>query len=337
MKWIFQTSGEVLTLTCSGTGSFEAVFANFTRQSDTVICVGGGKFSERWSEMAASMDLNVINLEVDWGKVVEVDSLKKILDENKNVSMVTMCASETSSGVYHPVQEVAQLLANYPKALLAVDGITAVGVHDIPMDKWGVDIVISGSQKAFSLPPGIAFVAAREKVWPRIQDSDHRRYYFDLRKEMNKAPDHQTAFTPASSLIVALDEVLRGMYEEGRVEIYRRHELLSKATIAGIEALGCQLFPEFASHAVTALRVPAGMDAPTIIKTMLDVYKVTVAGGQEHLKPFLIRIGHMGYSDSSDVLIALSALERALNDNGFKTEVGAGLVAAQNVFRGENK
>lgn len=285
--------------------------------------------------MATSLELDVINLEVEWGKVVDLSALVSLLEQLENVSMVTMCASETSSGVYHPVEKVAQILQAHPNTLLAVDGITAVGVHDIRMDKWGVDIMISGSQKAFSLPPGLAFVAARDEVWPRIENSDHRRYYFDLRKEIKKAPDDQTAFTPASSLIVALDEVLKGMAEEGLINIFRRHEILSKATIAGIQALGCTLFPETPSHAVTALKVPEGVNAPSVIKTMLDVYRVTVAGGQEHLKPFLIRIGHMGYSDSSDVLIALSALERSLNDNGFETEVGAGLVAAQRIFRGE--
>ncbi len=335
LKWIFQTEGEVLSITCSGTGSFEAVFSNFTRQGDTVLCIGGGKFSERWSEMASSMDLKVLDLEVAWGEVVNIDALKTVLDANEKVGMVTMCASETSSGVYHPIKEVARLLADYPSTLLAVDGITAVGVHDIRMDDWGVDIVISGSQKAFSLPPGLAFIAARKSVWPLIENSDHRRYYFDLRKEIKKAPSHQTAFTPASSLIVALDSVLSGMVEEGREALFNRHEELSRATIAGIKALGCSLFPTVPSHAVTALRVPDGVNAPDVVKTMLERYQVTVAGGQESLKPFLIRIGHMGYADFSDVLIALSALERALNDNGYRTEIGAGLVAAQAVFRGE--
>lgn len=333
LKWIFQTKGEVLSLTCSGTGAFEAVFTNFTCQKDTVICIGGGKFSDRWSEMAMAFELNVINVDVEWGEGVNLSKLSQALEENENVSMVTMCASETSSGVYQPVQEVAKLVNEKENTLLALDGITAVGVHNIPMDEWGIDIVISGSQKAFSLPPGLAFIAASSEAWKRIERSDHRRYYFDLRKEYKKVFEDQTAFTPASATIVALDVVLEEMQVEGRENIFIRHALLSKATIAGGKALGCTLFPSHASHSVTALRVPEGILAPEAIKIMREKDGVVVAGGQEHLKPFLIRIGHMGYADFADVLVALASLENALNDLGYQVMAGAGVAAAQKVFR----
>lgn len=331
LAWAHQTSGEVVALTCSGTGGFEAALTAFTRRGDTIICVGGGKFGERWSEMAVALGLRVIQIDVSWGDAVDLDVVAATLEAHPDATAFTMSASETSTGVMHDVEGVAKLLADHP-GIFICDGITAVGVHPLPMDDWGVDVMVSGSQKAFSVPPGMAFVAVQDHVWERAERSDHPRYYLDLVKERDGQRKNSTAFTPAISIALALDVALGLMQDEGLDGIWARHQLLGDATRAGVQALGLELLASRPGNATTATLTPDGIDAPALVRRMNEGYGVTIAGGQGDLKPRLFRIGHIGYFDRSDILIALGALEGALQDLGADIEPGAAVTAAQRVF-----
>jgi aspartate aminotransferase-like enzyme len=336
LKWVFQTEAEVLTLTCSGTGAFEAAMVNFTKRDDTVIVIGGGKFGERWGEVGTSYGMKVVEVPVEWGKVVDLNAFEHALNKHPNASMVTLSVSETSTGVLHPLSDIVELTKKHGKALLAVDGITAVGVHDIPMDEMGIDILVSGSQKSFSIPPGLGFVAASQRAWSRAEASDHPRYYFDLRRELKNHLKNQTAFTPAISLIVGLRVVLRMMQEEGLEAIFDRHRVLAEATRAGVQALGLGIFPEVPANSVTAASVPDGVNASGLVSYMRKD-GVTIAAGQDRLKDTTIRIGHLGYFDSTDIVVALASLERALHAQGQPIEFGSSIRALQIILAGELK
>ncbi len=332
LKWLFQTESEVLTLTCSGTGAFEAGMINFTSPGDTIICIGGGKFGERWGGVGRAYGMNVVDVEVEWGEHVDPSRLESVLEKHGDATLVTLTASETSTGVIHPVEELAKVVRDKSKALFAVDGITAVGVHDIPMDQWGIDVLVAGSQKAFGIPPGLGFVAAGQRAWERAGDEGHPRFYFDLRRERKRQKDNQTAFTPAISVVLALREVLTMMQEEGKEALWERHRRNAEATRAGVQALGLRLLAKRCSDAVTAALTPKGIAAPEVAAAMLADQGVTIAGGQKHLRENLIRIGHIGFFEASDIRMALGALEQVLRKLGCDVEPGAGLAAAQAVF-----
>ena len=328
LQWLFETNEEVLTLTCSGTGAFEAAMINFTSRGEKLLAVGGGKFGERWGKVGEAYGLDVVPLELEWGSVLTPGALRDRLESQKDVAMVTLSASETSTGVYHPVRELAEVVRNHSDALFAVDGITAVGVHPLPMDEWGIDILVSGSQKALGIPPGLGFVAASARAWEKAPASDHPKFYFDLCREKKAQVENQTAFTPAISNVLALREVLLLLKKEGKKALYTRHELNSRATREGLVALGFELLAEKPSYAVSAAKAPKGYGGADLVKALRDQEGVTIAGGQGELKESLIRIGHIGFFDSSDILLTLGALERVMG-----AEVaGKGVTAAQRVF-----
>jgi serine---pyruvate transaminase len=332
LSWLFQTTNDVLVLTCSGTGAFEAAMVNFTRRDDTVIAIGGGKFGERWGKVARAYGMNVVNVDVPWGEALDPALLAEVLEAHPEAAMVTCSASETSTGVYHDVEALARVVKDHGHALFALDGITAVGVHDIPMDAWGIDILVSGSQKAFGIPPGLGFVAASERAWQRYASSDHPRFYFDLMREKIQQEQNQTAFTPAISLVIALDEVLKLMREEGLEGLFERHRLNAEATRAGVLALGLELFARAPAASVTAAVLPKGLPAKDVVRRMRDVYGVTIAGGQDSLAESVLRIGHIGFFERTDILVAMSTLELALGDVGHRFEPGSGVAAVQKVY-----
>ena len=329
LRWIHQCDGDVVAVTASGTGGFEAALTAFTARGDKIVSIGGGKFAERWSEMGRALGLTVVDVPVQWGQVVDLDLLEETLRANSDAVALTMTASETSTGAFQPVQQVCAAVKQHTNALTLVDGITAVGVQPMPMQQWGIDVMISGSQKAFGVPPGLAFVAVQPSVWSRADRSDHRRYYLDLVKEHVGQQKNSTAFTPAITETLALAVVFREMREEGLEQIWARHAALAAATRAGVRAAGLEVFASHPSNCTTAARVPATVEAPSLVATMRDVYGATIAGGQEHLKPFLVRFGHLGYVDRSDVMISMSALEAALHHMGVDITAGAALTAAQ--------
>lgn len=333
LKYLFQTKQDVLILAASGTGAMEGSVTNLFSPGDEVIVINGGKFGERWGKISESYGLKVHWLNVEWGKAVDPKDVKKILDANPKIKGIMVQASETSTAVAHPVKELAQFTKNRQDCLLIVDGITAVGVFPVPMDELGIDVLVSGSQKAFMLPPGLAFAALSEKAWKFMETAKCPRFYFDFKKERKNLKDNTTAYTPAASLIIGLREALRMIKEEGLENVFARHNRLARATRAAVKAMNLKpLAPDSPSDATTGVYVPEGVDGGKLVKYLRDDMGITLAGGQDHLKGKILRIAHLGYIDTFDIIVAISSIEMALRKFGYKMEFGKGVAAAQEIL-----
>ncbi|HHL40501.1 MAG TPA: alanine--glyoxylate aminotransferase family protein [Deltaproteobacteria bacterium] len=332
LKYVFQTEQDVLILAASGTGAMEGSVTNLFSPGDEVIAVNGGKFGERWGKISEAYGLKVHWVNVEWGRAVDPAQVEKVLDANPGVKGVLCQASETSTTVAHPVREIAALTRDRD-CLTVVDGITAVGVFDVPMDEWGIDVLVSGSQKALMLPPGLAFAALSEKAWRFQEKARCPRFYFDFAKERKNLAKQTSAYTPAVSLINGLLEALTLIKEEGLENVFARHLRLAAAARAAMEAHGLTLLaPESPSPAATGVYVPAGVDGGRFVKYMRDEMGVTMAGGQDHLKGKIFRIAHLGYIDTFDMIIAVSTIEMALSKFGHPVELGKGVAAAQSIL-----
>lgn len=332
LQWLFQTKQDVLMLAASGTGAMEAAVSNLCSAGDTVIVVNGGKFGERWVKISQAFNLKPVELKVEWGQAVQTSAVAEALRSHPQAKAVLVQASETSTTALHPVQEIAQLTRN-TETLLVVDGITSVGATETPMDGWGLDVVVTGSQKALMLPPGLGFIALSDKAWKKVDSAALPRYYFDLRRERKEQQKHTTAYTPAISLINGLAEVLRLLKDEGLEHVFARHALLAKATRTAAQALGLQLLaPAAPSPAATGVFLPEGVNGSQFLKYMRDRMGVDIAGGQDHLKGKIIRISHIGYAGPFDVITAISTIEMALCRFGHKLELGRGVRAAEEVL-----
>ena len=333
LKYLFQTKQDVLILAASGTGAMEGSVTNLFSPGDEVIVINGGKFGERWGKISESYGLKAHWLNVEWGKAVDPKDVKKILDANPKIKGIMVQASETSTAVAHPVKELAQFTKNRQDCLLIVDGITAVGVFPVPMDELGIDVLVSGSQKAFMLPPGLAFAALSEKAWKFMETAKCPRFYFDFKKERKNLKDNTTAYTPAASLIIGLREALRMIKEEGLENVFARHNRLARATRAAVKAMNLKpLAPDSPSDATTGVYVPEGVDGGKLVKYLRDDMGITLAGGQDHLKGKILRIAHLGYIDTFDIIVAISSIEMALRKFGHKMEFGKGVAAAQEIL-----
>ncbi|CUS97893.1 pyridoxal-phosphate-dependent aminotransferase family protein [Candidatus Kryptobacter tengchongensis] len=333
LKYLFQTKQDVYTLTSSGTGAMEAAVANLFSYGDKVIFVNGGKFGERWGEICRAYGVEAIEVKIEWGRAVTPEEIKEQLKKYPDVKAVLVTHSETSTGVFTDVKELSRIVHENSDAVIVVDGITSVGAHELYMDEWGLDVVITGSQKGLMIPPGLSFIALSEKAWEMVESSNLPKYYFSLKKAKKALQNGDTPWTPAIALIVALDVALKMIKEEGLENIWRRHEKLSKAVREGCKAIGLKLFGEPPSYAVTAVYFPDGIDKKEFQKTLKYKYGVTVAGGQEHLKDKIFRISHLGYYDEIDIIGVISAIEMALLESGFdEFNPGDGVRAVQSVF-----
>ena len=332
LKFVFQTRQDVLILAASGTGAMEGSITNLFSPGDEVLIVNGGKFGERWGKISEAYGLKAHWITVEWGKAVDPAVIRKALDENQNIKAVMVQASETSTTAAHPIKELAGITKDR-NCILIVDGITGVGVFDLPMDDWGIDVLVSGSQKAFMLPPGLAFVALSEKAWKFQETAKCPRFYFDFKKERKNLKDNTSAYTPAVTLITGLRQVLLMIKEEGLQNTFKRHDRLARATRAAAQALGMKLLaPESPSNAATGIFVPEGVDGGKLVKYLRDEMGVTMAGGQDHLKGKIVRVAHLGYFDTFDIIIAIASLEMALSKLGHKVAFGAGVAAAQQIL-----
>jgi len=329
LQELFQTEQDVLMLASSGTGAMEASVNNCFAPGDEIVFVNGGKFGERWGKLATTFGLKPIEIRVEWGRAVRPDQIEQALSEHPNARGVLLQASETSTAAVHPIDQIAAITRK-TNALLVVDGITAVGVYSIPMDKWGIDVLITGSQKALMLPPGLALLALSARAWERVEQTKQPRFYFDLPRERTNQAKNTTAWTPAISLVIGLKEALTMMQEEGWANVYARHERLAKATRAAGAALGMRLVaPDNPSPAVTGLYTPEGIDGGKLFSYLRDKMQVVFAGGQDQLKGKIIRIAHLGYIGAFDTITAVAALEMALKHFGHPVELGRGVGAAQ--------
>jgi aspartate aminotransferase-like enzyme len=329
LKHLFQTKNDVLILAATGTGAMEGAVSNLLSHGDRAVVVRAGKFGERWAEICEAYGVQVIPVDVEWGKAVEPGHVQTALDRAPEAKAVFLQASETSTGVRHPIREIAALVASKPNTAVVVDAITALGVFDIPTDEWKLDVVVTGSQKALMLPPGLAFACLSEKAWRLAKESDLPKYYFDFAKEKKNLDKNQTAYTASVSLIMGLQASLELIKSEGLQNLFARTEKLARATREGAKALGLELFaPESPSEACTAIKVPKGIDGEKIPKLIREKYGVAIAGGQDRLKGKIVRISHMGYVNSYDILSGLAALEFTLRDLGYPAETGASVRAA---------
>lgn len=334
LERVIQTENDALMLASSGSGAMEAAVTNLCSPGDTIIFVNGGKFGERWGKIAAKHGIKAIEIKVEWGHAVDVAAVAQSLEEHPEARGVFVQASETSTTTEHPIREIARLTAERSGCVTVVDAITALGVIDMPMDDWGLDVVISGSQKAFMLPPGLAMIALSDKAWRLAERASCPTFYFDLtteRKNQKRGKD-TTAWTPAAALITGLNEVLKMIFEEGLENLYARHALLARAMRAGLTALGMDLVSASPAASATGAYVPDGVDGGAFVKYLRDSMGVTFAGGQDHLKGRIIRIAHLGYYDVFDITMAISAVEIALNRFGHPVEMGRGVGAAQSVL-----
>jgi aspartate aminotransferase-like enzyme len=332
LKSLFQTTEEVLLFTASGTGGMEAAVVNTLSPGEKVLVIRGGKFGERWGEICQAYGINFTPIDVPYGKAVDPALVATALEKDPKISAVFTTHSETSTGVLYDLHAIAQIVRNTP-TLLVVDAITSVGVVDLPMDAWSVDVVVTGSQKALMLPPGLTMVGVSQKAWRAVEQSRLPKYYFDFTAERKNLLKNQSHFTPAISLVVGLRETLRMIQTEGLQNVFRRHARLAAAMRAGVTALGLELFAERPSPAVTAVKVPQGVDGGAIVKTLRAKHGVTIAGGQGSMKGKIFRLATLGYADASDVVAALSALEMTLAELGYPTKVGEGIRAAQEVLQ----
>jgi aspartate aminotransferase-like enzyme len=332
LKKLFQTKEDVLTLAASGSGAMEAAVVNLLSAGERVIVVNGGKFGERWIKICQTYGVEVVELKVEWGDAVKLEAVRDALDEHPDAKAVLVQASETSTTACHPVEEIAKLTRSR-EALLVVDGITAVGVYDLPMDRWGIDVLVTGSQKALMLPPGLAFIALSERAWKRTEKDHLPAFYFDLKRERKNQNDNTTAWTPAVSLVIGLHAVLGLLEAEGLENVFARHARLAAATRAGVSALGLKLLaPSAPSPAATGLFTPPGIDSGKLSKYLRDKAGVSFAGGQDHLKGKILRIAHIGYFGDFDIVTALAAVEMGLAKFGARVDFGSGVAAAERVL-----
>ncbi len=333
LKWVFQTGNDVLILASSGTGGMEGSVANFLSPGDKALVVNGGKFGERWGKLCKTFGVQVSDIKVEWGRAVDPQLVAEALKKDPSIKAVYVQASETSTGVAHDVRTLAETVKGYEDTILVVDAITALGVFDIQTDVWGLDVVVSGSQKAFMLPPGLAFVSVSEKAWRLAEKAKNGAFYFDFKKERQSQVKNQTAYTPAVSLIFGLQEVLTMLKSEGLEAVFARQGKLAQAMREGAKAAGLALFAKDSpSDALTAISAPEGVDGQAVYKNLRVQYGITAAGGQDHLKGKIFRVSHMGYMDRFDVITALAAIEMVLKGLGHPVKLGSGVAKAQELL-----
>jgi aspartate aminotransferase-like enzyme len=331
LKVLFGTVSDVLVLAASGTGAMEAAVTNLFSPGEKVLVINGGKFGERWLRICRSFGLQVVEIKVEWGKAVKIETIEENLHDHPDIQGVLIQASETSTTALHPIRDIAKITRTGP--LFLVDGVTAVGVLPVAMDEWGIDVLVTGSQKALMVPPGLGFISLSDRAWARTEKAKLPRFYFDLALERKSQAKGTTAFTPAISLIFGLRAALKKILEEGPDRVYARHERLARATRAAATALGLRLLaPENPSPAVTGIFVPENMDADQLLDYLRDRMGIIFAEGQDQLRGKIIRIAHVGYMGAFDVIVAVSALEMGLKRFGFPVKFGQGSAAAQEVL-----
>ncbi len=336
LKWLHQTTSDVLMLTVSGTGAMEAGIINFLSPGDRVLVGCNGKFGDRWAQVAIAYGLNVEKVTAEWGKPLEPSDFGAVLeaDKDKQIKAVIITHSETSTGVINDLEAINRHVKAHGEALIIVDAVTSMGAANVPIDAWGLDVVASGSQKGFMIPPGLGFVAVSAKAWEAYKTAKLPRFYLDLGKYRKAAAKNSTPFTPPVNLIMALRTTLAMMQAEGLENIFTRHQRLMNATRAGVKALGLPLFApdNAASPAITAV-APVGVEAEQLRGILKKRFDIALAGGQDHLKGKIFRIGHLGFVSDRDILAALSALEVAMVELGAGLATpGAGVAAAAQII-----
>jgi aspartate aminotransferase-like enzyme len=338
LKWLHQTKNDLLILAASGTGVMEAGIINFLSPGDKVIVGSNGKFGERWAEVTDAYGLNTQRITSDWGKPLDPELIRVALeaDTAKEIKAVIITHSETSTGVINDLETINKHVKAHG-ALIIVDTVTSLGACSVPVDAWELDVVASGSQKGYMIPPGLGFVTVSPKAWEAYKTAKLPRFYFDLGKYRKDSAKNTTPFTPAINLIFAMQASLRLMKQEGLENIFARHDRHSRATRAAMKAMSLPLYApdNHSSPAITAV-MPTGVDAEKIRSVMKKKFDIVLAGGQDALKGKIFRIGHLGFVSDRDILTAIAALEATLIELGATGMIpGAGVAAAAAVFAGK--
>ncbi len=331
LKHVFQTDNDVLFLTSSGTGAMDGAVANLLCRGDKVIVIRSGKFGERWAEICEAYEIEVIPIDVAWGDSVAPEAVEAQLTANPDVKAVFATLCETSTGALHDIEALAGLTQSSP-TLLVVDAVSALGADDLQMDNWGVDVVVSCSQKGLMTPPGLAFAALNRRAWEAAEQSNLPKYYFDFRKAHQRGLEGSVPYTPAITLLTALQCALNHICVEGIRNTIARHKRLALATRSAIKAMGLPLFATSPANTLTSIRLPEEIDGKAFIKLMREKHGITYAGGQGDLSGRILRIAHLGWMNENDVIVAISAFERGLAEIGYDVLLGAGVTAAQKVF-----
>ncbi len=331
LKEVLGTSHDTVPLCCSGTGAMEASVSNFFRKGDKVIVLSAGKFGERWGQIASAFGLEPIILEVEYGQAVPADLVIEKLRE-PGIRGVFLQASETSTGAIHDVKRIGKA-AKQTDAIVVVDAITGMGTMPLDIEGWGLDIVIGGSQKAFMIPPGLAFMTISPKAWKHEETSDLPHFYFNIKKEAGNAAQGQSNYTPSTALLLSLAEALRYMKSIGMDKLIENAQGLATATREAIIELGLEPFaPDDPGAAVTAVKAPAGMDSGVIVKGFREKFGSVIANGQGSMKGKIFRVAHLGYFDFPDLFAVIAELEIILADAGHEVEFGKGVAAVQRVY-----
>ena len=330
MSEIFKTENQSYLITGSGTAAMEAAIANTLNPKDKILNIVGGKFGQRFMHIANAMGADTQELAIEWGDAVTPEQVKEALDKDEDIKAVTLVHNETSTGVTAPVEEIGKVVKDYD-ALYIVDTVSSLGGDRVDVDKFGIDICVTGSQKCLAAPPGMAAITLTDDAWKVIDNVDSKTYYLDLKKyrKSGSGTPPETPYTPSVSMIYGLAEALKIIKEEGLENRVARHEQAAEATRNAIKALNLELFPkeEVSSTTVTAVKMPEGLTDSDFRGTMRNKYKVELAGGQDHLKGNIFRIGHMGNISYKELAITFSAMEMTLKGLGFNIDLGAGVAA----------
>lgn len=333
LRDVHRTTSDVLLFTCSGTGAFESAIVNLCSPGDRLLAVSAGAFGERWAAMARRYGCEVEQLRYDWGETPLAEDLARKLAEIEPVSLVLLVHSETSTGDVADVQSLARVVKEVG-ALAVVDAVSSLAAVPLEMDEWGIDVVVSASQKALMTPPGLGTVAVSPAAAAAAARATLPRYYLDWERTRQAQERVDSAFTPAVSLVVALDVALGLLLEEGIESVFARHLRLGRACRAGIKAMGLELFSpdEDRAAVVTAARMPEGIEASALTLALRDRHGITIAAGQGALKNRIFRIGHIGWFDEFDIATALSAVELVLTELGASVERGVAAPRALEVY-----
>lgn len=338
LKWLHQTQNDLLILAASGTGAMEAGIINFLSPADRVLVGVNGKFGERWAKVCEAYGLNVELISAEWGKPLDPEQFRAALeaDTGKQIKAVIVTHSETSTGVLNDLETINRHVKAHGQALIIVDAVTSLGAANVPIDEWGLDVVASGSQKGYMLPPGLGFVAVGPKAWEAYPTAKMPRFYLDLGKYRKEAAKNSHPFTPPVNMFFALQVALKMMQQEGLENIFARHRRQMNATRAAMQALNLPLFAadHAASPAITAV-APVNVDAEQIRSILRKRFDIAMAGGQDHLKGKIFRVGHLGFVSDRDILTAIGSLEAVLQELHYEgAQIGAGVAAAAKVLEG---
>ena len=331
LKEVYGTSNDVLCFAASGTGAMDASVSNLFSRGDKVIVATAGKFGERWVEIARAYGLDANVLKAEYGDVVTPDRIEAALKAEPATRSVFIQASETSTGAEHDVQTIAGIVKK-TNAIFVVDAITGLGTMPLDIDGWGLDVLIGGSQKAFMIPPGLAFLSVSPKAWKLADTATLPHYYFSLKLEKKSADANDSSWTPATSLILALGEALKYIKKIGMPHLIENAQLLARATREACQELGLEVFARRPGSSVTAVKAPAGMDSKVIVKGFKDKFGAIIANGQGSMQGQIFRIAHLGYFDFADMFGVIAGLELILRANGHCVELGKGVAAVQRIY-----